>query len=538
MQATTQASVPCSAHDWTGSIVEGVNLKYGLNIRLVLGCVTCLSVLAAAFGSDWPQLQRDAARTGRSTDEVAPPYRARWLWFGNAGTLRNRESKPNDPNWTNDLSTGVGKSYSLPTSAPLTLAGMVQPIVHRGLVLVASLEGKVYAIREDDGTTAWEADLPGGGITTGAAVDSVAVFCSVKGAVQGFHLSNGTPSWTVQTGKAISGAPCAAGDRIYVANHSGFIHAINAANGQVIWRSEKLGGIVQGSLAATPEAIYVGAEDMRIYKLNARDGKIAASHQVYGQSFRLEWPVVHNGKLWVRTAPVWCVGSEGVNDDLLSKAVSLADEETKYLHWLNGTANYGSWTSKDDWKSYFALNLTDLAESFQIPCGPSDGCGQPPDPPAIDRNGDVVCWWPTRFCALTLRDTTFGTRYFIDLAAVDQNTGRRKPFDAGRPVDVWPLETDNLYGLSTGGRFCYWRQRFRGTYAIDLERRSHVQIQVEVRMRDGGTWNAPVMYADTPANPLPRTPSPSTAGRVGATIANHRLYLAEDFGVTAIEHAP
>lgn len=94
---------------------------------------------------------------------MAPPYRARWLWFGRAGTLRNRESKPNAPKWTNDLTSGVGKSYPLPSSVPFTLAGMVQPIVHRGLVLVASLEGKIYAIYEDDGTTAWEADLPGGG---------------------------------------------------------------------------------------------------------------------------------------------------------------------------------------------------------------------------------------------------------------------------------------------------------------------------------------------------------------------------------------
>jgi PQQ-like domain len=509
---------------------------HALNTRLLLGTVSCLVVLSAACESDWPQLQRDAARTGRSPDEIGPPYRARWLWFGNAGTLRNRDSKPNDRNWTNDLTVGVGKSYPLPSSVPLTLAGMMQPIVYRGLVLVASLEGKVYAIDEDDGSTAWEADLPGGSLTTGVAVDSVVVFCSVKGAVHGFNLSNGHPIWSVQTGKTISGAPCAVGERIYVANHSAYIHAINASNGQVEWKSEKLGGIVQGSLAATPDAVYVGAEDMKVYKLNARDGKIAASQQVYGQSFRLEWPVVHNGKLWVRTAPVWCVGSEGVNDDLLSKAVSLADEETKYLDWLDGKASYGSWTSMNDWKTFFALNLGDLAEPFHIPCGPSDGCGQPPDPPAIDRNGNVVSWWPTRFCALTLRDPTFGTRYFIDLAAVDQNTGRRKPFDAGKPVEVWPLETDNLYGLSTGGRFCYWRQRFRGTYAMDLEGRSHVQLQVEVRERDGGTWNAPVMYANTSANRLPRTPSPPTAGHVGATIANHRLYLAEDFGVTAIEH--
>jgi hypothetical protein len=102
---------------------------YALKIRLILGCVTYLSVLGAASMSDWPQLQYDSARTGRSTDEVAPPYRARWLWFGNAGTLRNRESKTNDPNWTNDLTTGVGKSYPLPSSVPFTLACMVQPIV-------------------------------------------------------------------------------------------------------------------------------------------------------------------------------------------------------------------------------------------------------------------------------------------------------------------------------------------------------------------------------------------------------------------------
>jgi hypothetical protein len=60
---------------------------------------------------------------------------------------------------------------------------------------------------------------------------------------------------------------------------------------------------------------------------------------------------------------------------------------------------------------------------------------------------------------------------------------------------------------------------------------------VEVRTRDGGTWNAPVMYADSSAVRLPRTPSPATQGRVGVTVANHRLYLSESYGVTAIEHA-
>jgi hypothetical protein len=96
--------------------------------------------------SDWPQFQHDSARTGRSADEVGPPYRARWLWFGSAGTLRNRRSQPEDPRWGHDLTSGVGKSYPLPAAVPFTLAGMMQPIVCGGLVFVASQEGRVYAI--------------------------------------------------------------------------------------------------------------------------------------------------------------------------------------------------------------------------------------------------------------------------------------------------------------------------------------------------------------------------------------------------------
>lgn len=502
-------------------------------VLLLSLCLTAPRLCA----SDWPQLQHDAARTGRSADEVAPPYRARWLWFGTAGTLRNRLSKPGDEDWKHDLSTGIGQSYPVPESVPFTLAGMMQPIVHRGLVFVASQEGKAYAIREDNGSTAWEAELPAGVLATGAAADGLVVFGTVQGEVCALNITNGTRVWTFVTGRSITGAPCIVDDRVYVANHGGSVYAIQLPTGRILWQSKAPGAAVQGSLAANSNAVYMGAENMRVYRLNALDGSTTAVHQVYGQSFRLEWPVIHAGHLWVRTAPVWCVGSEGVNDELLSHATSLDDEEAKYLLWLEGSVQFGSWSSKNDWKNYFALNLSNLNEPFTIPSGPSDGCGQPPDPPTVDHRGRLISWWPTRFCKLTLRDGTFGTRYFIDLAAVNTVTGRRQPFDAGLPVNVWPMETDNLYALSTGGRFCYWRQRFRGTYAMDLVERRHYAIQVEVRTRDGGTWNAPVMYVDTSAVRLPRTPTPATQGRVGATVANGRLYLAEDYGVTAIEHA-
>ncbi len=501
----------------------------------------CLLLALAGAGvaraEDWPQLQRDAARTGHSPDEVAPPYRARWLWFGEAGTLRNRLSRPGAAGWTNDLTTGPGKPWPLPRQVSFTLAATLQPIVHRGRVFVASQEGRVFAIREEDGTTAWEAELPGGTLATGTAAGEVVVFASVRGAVHAYHVADGRPLWSVATGRAISGAPCLVGDQLYVANHGGVVWAIEVLSGRVRWHSARMGAAVQGSLAATRDAVYAVAEDLKVYRLDAADGRITATRQVYGQSFRLQWPVIHAGRLWVRTAPVWCVGSEYVNDPLLATATSLEDEQEKMRAWLEGETPFGPHSSKNDWKSFFALDLDDLAEPFAIPCGPSEGCGQPPNPPVVTADGRLLAWWPTRFPALLRPGGVFGTRFYMDLAAVGLETGCREPLDAGPPVPVWPLETDNLYALTTGGRFCYWRQRFRGTYAFDLAARRHHQVQVEVRDRDGGVWNAPVMYADRPADGLPRTPSTPTAGRVGATVANGRLYLAESYGVTVIESA-
>ena len=47
-------------------------------------------------------------RTGRTTDSVAPPYRARWIWCGPNLTLRNQDSHTG---WTNNLQAREG--YSL-----------------------------------------------------------------------------------------------------------------------------------------------------------------------------------------------------------------------------------------------------------------------------------------------------------------------------------------------------------------------------------------------------------------------------------------
>src|SRR6185369_2872682 len=96
--------------------------------------------------------------------------------------------------WKDDLTSGVGRSYPVPASVPFTLAGMMQPIVHRGFVCVASQEGKAYAVREDDSRTAWETELPAGVLVTGAAAGGLVVFGTVQGEVCALSITNGVPA--------------------------------------------------------------------------------------------------------------------------------------------------------------------------------------------------------------------------------------------------------------------------------------------------------------------------------------------------------
>ena len=136
------------------------------------------------YGSDWPQLQHDAARTGRTTDSAAiTSYRLRWLWMGPQGIVRNHLS---NASWTGpDINPGdiVDLKSTLPTSVSYTITEHLQPIAAESKIFVGTMEGTVYAINQDDGTTVWTGSLPGGTVATGAYCGGNVVFGSLTGAV-------------------------------------------------------------------------------------------------------------------------------------------------------------------------------------------------------------------------------------------------------------------------------------------------------------------------------------------------------------------
>jgi hypothetical protein len=486
---------------------------------------------------DWPQFQKDAARTGRTASSVSPPYRTRWIWAGPNKTLRNQNS---EPGWPDDLTSRDGYSFPIPDTLDFTIAGTVQPVVKGRRLYFCTMEGDAYCIDINDGSTLWNASVPGGSLVSAAVLDDKVIFAGLTGTLFAFDTTTGSTQWQYSTGRAITTAPCVIANRVIIANHKGMV-ICKDASGTLLWE-QNLHVPVLGGIAAESNTVYVPAENLKVYALDIGTGNIRASHQVKGQSFRMCHPVIHNGRVWVTSCAAALVGSEYIMEDVMESSSSLAEEETNIRRWLQGDNNGGSWAyASSDWQHIFALDTLDLQEPFLIPAGPVDGCGYPAPSAAVDNTGRVLYWWKTRYPKLTAAGPAFGTNYSLDIAGINQATGNRIPIDNGQLSGMFPLETDNLYAFSTGGNYLWLRQNFRGTQVINLNTSEYVLAQVAARYTDGGSFaGADICYRNESLNlgyiEVPYlTGQPPTTGRTAVVIAGKYVFIAEEFGIVAVE---
>jgi outer membrane protein assembly factor BamB len=119
---------------------------------------------------------------------------------------------------------------------------------------------------------------------------------SNDGYVYALDASNGSLLWRYKTGGAIQASPVIANGIVYVDSKDHYVYAINAADGTLSWRY-KTGNAVLASPTISGNLLYVGSTDGYLYALDTTNGSLVWRYPTHKAIFAA--PVFNNNTVYV-----------------------------------------------------------------------------------------------------------------------------------------------------------------------------------------------------------------------------------------------
>lgn len=403
------------------------------SFRLLLALATVAPLAAAHAQTDWPQLQRDAARSGYSPDSVGMPT------SGNAVVTWR---------WHPDRQTSI--------------AGRVQPVVANGLLCVGFYDGRMFAVSTSSGTQQWVYQA-GGPILHTAAMDSTKVyFGCYDGKLYAVNLSNGSLAWSYDTGRPIYTAPCLADGKLFVGNAAGTLYAINT-NGSLAWTYAS-GRPIQTTAAYSDGKVFCGNEGLYAFCVNASTGAEIWKVRLRGQSMSTYWPVVlaSESTVFYRTQPI------EVFHALLAAGDTVLGGDPGYANLGDGTsseftteyANIRSHLSSYPHRqSFWALNTANGSERYVAPVLYTMGEGSVPTPPVVNPSTGAM-WGIVRSRYARYDSSTMVRRFGNEPAKINATTGNYTLFatEATKGTGIQgPGDESTLLSADAWGLLVSWR---------------------------------------------------------------------------------
>ncbi|MEX0729187.1 MAG: outer membrane protein assembly factor BamB [Aquisalimonadaceae bacterium] len=196
------------------------------------------------------------------------------------------------------------------TIPSLLLRGTSSPVLLNDLVLAGLASGRLAAVRLRDGALAWEMDV---GVASGRSDlermrdvdgDPVVVGSNVyvvgfQGRVLSADMDRGRTNWSRDL-SSFSGL-AVDDERVYVTESNGRIWALDRRTGASVWRQDSLEGIHGSAPVVTNDVVVIGDDRGRLTFLNATDGEVLARIEYESGGGISRAPVVVDGDLLVLT---------------------------------------------------------------------------------------------------------------------------------------------------------------------------------------------------------------------------------------------
>jgi outer membrane protein assembly factor BamB len=161
------------------------------------------------------------------------------------------------------------------------------PAYADGSVYFGSGDGRVYAVDAQSGEVRWRFET-GGRVRSSPALAGGKVYVgSADGTLYALESGTGREAWRFDTeghglesGKfgfdrrTIQSSPAVADGRVFVGSRDGFLYAVNAETGKLVWRVDHRMSWVNTSPAVVDGVVYAGSSDERFLQaVDARTGR-------------------------------------------------------------------------------------------------------------------------------------------------------------------------------------------------------------------------------------------------------------------------
>ncbi len=180
-----------------------------------------------------------------------------------------------------DIGTGVQKWSTFVSSEVLAV-----PVIAKGKVIVRTTDGKIIALREDDGGIIWsvEHSVPALSIR-GAGAPLVSgdrvIAGSANGKLVALQLSDGKLLWeatiVIPSGRSeverlvdLDVDPVVSRGSVYISSYQGGTSSVSEADGEVIWRNENVSSYT--GISNDSRYLYVSDTHGEVWQLDQRSG--------------------------------------------------------------------------------------------------------------------------------------------------------------------------------------------------------------------------------------------------------------------------